>query len=277
MTKGIRVSQQGVPVGKAADYQKTMDERWPVVEMSFMGIVDGVFSDTTPGTRKNAAGSIYHIPVFHHGLGFTPGYRFIQIAASRSSSGNTLAFSSFADDQDIWVVVYPDSNNAPVTFTFKFFVGVFGRDLTQSFTSPIADLSPGEVTASSDYGLKIAKQISAGAMSIDDKSQYSIHSNAKSLAYQAHGIQPAETSGTYNGSLIIPHRLGYAPTYFIASRGPQAGSANPSLGKITTGRFFPGFGIAFADSINVRIRGAQATLVGEYLYLILKEPVEFSK
>lgn len=276
MTKGIRITQTGIGVDKAADYQKTMDERWPVVEMAFMGIVNGTYSDTTFGTKKNAAGTIYHIPIYHHGLGYVPGFRLIQISATINNFGNSLAFDVFADEQDIYAVIFPSPANSPVAFNFNYFLAVYNRDLTKTFSAPVDIVVPADTSGPSEYGIKIAHGSQAAAMNVDDKSQYSLNSNAKSLAYQAHGIQPAETSGTYNGSLIVQHFLGYPPTYFIAQMTVQSGIANPSLGKLTSRRFFPGYGIAFADSIQLRVRGAQAALSGNFIYLILKEPVEFS-
>lgn len=261
---------------QAADYQKTMDERWPIVEFSFQGIFEGVFSDTTPGTIKNTQGTIYHIPIYHHGLGFQPGFHLLRISGSVDSSGNQIVGTIFADNQDFYAEVYPPTTNGAVRFNIKFFLQVYSRDLTKTFVSPIDIAVPSTKSGSSKYGLKITKLRSAGAMNIDDKSQYTLNSNAKSLAYQSHGIQVAETSGTYSGSLIIRHNLGYPPTYFICGIGEEKGVANPSKGKVTTSTMYAGFGNAKSDSLDIRISGAQGALFGKYIYLILKEPVEFS-
>jgi hypothetical protein len=276
MTKGIRVSQQGIPVTKAADYQKTMDERWPVVEFAFQGIIDGTFSDTMPGVFKNSFGTVYDIPIFHHGLGFVPGYQLFTVGASFINSGSPLGGTVYADDQDVYIQIFPPVTNGPVNFSFKFFLQMYTRNLAETFAAPVDIVVPAQVSGVSEYGLKITKVTGARAMNSKNKTDYSLDTNAKSLAYQAHGVQAAEASGTFAGSLIIPHRLGYPPTYFIAPLAPLATLNSPNSGKTVSRRLFPGYGIAFADSVNIRIRGAQAGLAGNYLYLLLKEPVEFS-
>lgn len=277
MTKGIRISQAGIPVSRATDYQKTMDERWPLLEHSFMGIIDiQQMSTASQGVRENVAGTIADIPIFKHGRGYLPAFRVERISSSGFDNFNTpLEQSMFADEQYIYLRVFKSAG--VIVINAKFFLAVVDRDCMQEFQAPIDIITASQVTNPSTYGLKIKNVTSAQGMREKNKKEYTLNTNAKSMAIQMHGVRRADQYSIPAYNVVIDHRLGYPPTYYLARRYAQEGSSNPSLGKTVVEAMNAGSGISSSNSITMLVRGAQAPLLGDYMFIILKDPVDTAK
>lgn len=65
----------------------------------------------------------------------------------------------------------------------------------------------------------------------------------------------------------IVHDIGYPPTYLLAQVDEYAGKRRVAPFKETTN-------VVFANNRTIRIRGIQAVAMGEYAYVILKDPAE---
>lgn len=276
MTKGIRITQAGTSVTKAADYQKTMDERWPIVEHQFMGIVNlENISTATPGALTNPGGTIVHVPIYRHNLGFLPAFRAKHISYSGFEAFNTpIQDLLFADTENIYLTVYK-SVVGSITISAKFFLAVMDRDCTQEYQAPIDIVTALQTSKPSKYGLKILN--GPGNIDDKDKSKFTLNTNAKSLQLQQTGIREASATSIPAYNIVIDHRLGYPPTYFVAPIIEQTGTVNPSLGKTTIGALGAGTGLSRSNSITLTIRGAQAALQGRYMFVILKDPVDTAK
>lgn len=275
MSKGIRIAQAGISVSKAADYQKTMDERWPILEHSFMGIVDVQNKATSStGVLENAGGTIAHIPIFQHRRGYLPGFRFRHISYSGfNPDGEQISSMVFADSEYIWLGIFKSAG--VLTINLKFWLAIIDRDLSKEFTTPVDIVTADQVTNPSPFGLKILNSTPPRGMEENSKAVYTANTNAKAMAIHSHGVRTGD-AGNAN-KLIIAHRLGYPPSYYIAKRAAQEGAVNPSLGKTTVAVMGSASAIASADSVNLTARGAQNALVGDYLFLILKDPVNVAK
>lgn len=277
MTNGLRVSQAGIDVNRAADYQKTMDERWPVVDHIFMGIVDiQALRTDSPGVLNNSFGTIAHIPVFRHGLGFLPAFRVKMISYSTSNISSTIRNSSFfADDQFIYIEMFKSSG---VSITnFKFFLSVISRDCTLEYQAPIDIITARQQTRPSEYGLKVLQP--GGGFNIDDKnkSRFVFNTNGKSMQIQQTGMRSAGPTSVPTYTLSIDHRLGYPPTYYLAKVYTHSGSANPSASKRVIEALGPGTGVATSDGVRMNVVGAQAALTGDFMFIILKDPVDTAR
>lgn len=274
MTKGIRISQAGIPVDKAADYQKTMDERWPILEHSFMGIVElQNYSTASEGVLNNAAGTIAHVPIFKHGLGYLPAFRLKQISFSGFDTFNSpLSDVVFADENYIWLQVFKSAG--PININVKVWLAVVDRDCTKEFQAPIDIVTSIQKAQPSQYGLKVLNQNGSQGMNEKNKSAYTMNTNAKSMQIQQHGIR---TAGSPDYQLVIDHRLGYPPTFYAAKRYQQTGAANPSLGKTTIAAIDNVIGLGRSNSITLTIKGGQAALVGDYMFIVLKDPVDTAR
>lgn len=274
---GIRISQAGIPVDRATDYQKTMDERWPLLEHSFMGIVDiQKLSTASEGVIENAGGTIAFVPVFKHGRGYLPAFRVKRIATSGfDSSGTPLEQAMFADEQYIYLRIFKSAG--AIVINVKFFLAVVDRDCTQEFQAPIDIITANQVTNPSDFGLKIKNNITAQGMREKNKKEYNLNTNAKSMAIQMHGVRTAGPGSVPAYNVVIDHRLGYPPTYYLAKRAAQTGAVNPMLGRVLIESMNAGSGISSSNTITMLVRGAQSVLLGDYMFIVLKDPVDTAK
>jgi hypothetical protein len=288
MTKGIRISQAGIPVSKAADYQKTMDERWPLLEHSFMGIIDiQQISTASEGVIENVGGTIAFVPVFKHGRGYLPAFRVKEISSVNFDTlGASVEQSLFADEQYIWLRVF--KSPGVLILSVKFFLAVVDRDCTKEFQAPIDIITANQVTKPSTFGLKIKNNISAQGMREKNKKEYNLNTNGKSMAVQMHGVRTAGPSSVPAYNIIIDHRLGYPPTYYLAKKFIQTGAANPMAGRLMIEAMNAGrplaalqsyytHGISSSSSITMLVRGAQTMLLGDYMFIVLKDPVDTAK
>jgi hypothetical protein len=272
---GIRISQAGISVDKAADYQKTMDERWPVLEHQFMGIVDlQNFSTGSEGVLNNALGTIADIPIYRHNLGYLPAFHLHHIAYSGWDTFNSpLSDMAFADQENIYLRVFK-SGPGSIYINAKMFLSVVDRDCNKEFQAPIDIVTAQQVSKPSQYGLKILNENAAQGMDESNKSAYTFNTNAKSMLIQQHGTR---TAGSPTFQLVIDHRLGYPPTYYLARKITQEGAANPSLGKLTISAMNTIQGLAKSNSITLTVRGGQSALVGDFMFIVLKDPVDTAK
>lgn len=273
MAKGIRITQAGIPVDRAADYQKTLDERWPILEFLFMGILDlKNVSSNILGARDNSFGSIAYVPIYKHNLGYLPGFMARNISYTGPDlGGNVVENMLFADTQYIYLMIFKD---APISvFSLKIWLGVIDRDLNQDFSSPV-DIVTSTMTASaSAFGLKVLNNPVTTGMNENRKEVYTANTNAKSMAIQAHGVRPVD--GT--GKLIVRHGLGYPPSYMLAKKEATTSLAN-HLGDVDLIRALAwGSYLAKADAINLTMFGGQTNLVGTFMFIILKDPVDVAK
>lgn len=274
MSSGLRISQAGIPISRAADYQKTMDDRWPALEHQFMGIIDiQNFSTASEGVLNNSGGTIANVPVYKHGLGYLPAFHVKQISYSGFDTFNSLLSDNmFADEQYIYLTVF--KNPGPLIINAKFWLSVVDRDCSVEFQAPIDQTTSTFTTQPSEYGLKILNNPSAQGMGEKNKAAYTYNTNAKSMLIQQHGIR---TAGSPDFQLVIDHRLGYPPTYYAARRSTQTGAANPSLGKVTIAPMDNIIGLGRSNSITLTIRGAQSALVGDFIFIVLKDPVDVAR
>ena len=277
MTKaGIRISQAGIPVDKAADYQKTIDERWPVLEHQFMGIlnIENISTDSE-GVLNNAGGTIAHIPIYKHGLGYLPAFRFKQISYSGFDTFSPISQSLFADETYIWLIVF--KSPGAIRVNLKGWLAVVDRDCTKEFQADIDIVTSTQKSQPSQYGLKILNENIGQGIEEKNKGGYSVNTNAKSMLIQQHGVRNVSASSVPAYNVVVDHRLGYPPTYYMARRYTHTGSANPSLGKTVIEAIDNVIGLAKSNSITLTVAGAQAVLLGDYMFIVLKDPVDVAR
>lgn len=258
MSSGIKVTQQGVSVRKAADYQEVLDSRWPFLEFEFMDEIELI----TSITNQNAFVSFYT-----HKLGFLPAF-FIIV---KSSTPAVDYAEIVAVDDKIGFNVF--SLGTTTNITFRAWLAVINRDISREYRSQSKQITPGPSVGPQKHGIKV---VGRGADIKDSsKANFALHTNAKSLAIHMHGIATA-TAATSN-ELRLDHDVGYPPTYFVAKRAVQIGSANPIKDKVAMESLNAGSGISDSTAIRLTIRGAQSALLGDYVYLILKDPVDVAR
>jgi hypothetical protein len=269
MASGIRITQAGVPIQKAADYQEVMDDRWPVVEMLYMDILD------LQNIQSDAAGTIAYVPIYEHNLGYLPAFLFKSISHNVQTFGDVLINSIFADNNFIYVRVLKSPGEV-VSINLKAFLFIIDRDCSKPYQSDIDITTAGQSSGPSAYGLKVMSRPTSRGMKEKDKSKYEFNTNAKAFPVQQTGRQTAVT-GITAYQLKIDHFLGYPPTYFIAPIKTRVGPADPFNGREMISSLSNGGGIAKNTSSTLTVRGAQSPLTGDYLFVILKDPVDLAK
>lgn len=273
---GIRVSQAGIPVERAPDYQKMIDERWPVLEHQFMGVITiNNLSTDSPGVLNNAGGTVAHVPIHKHSLGHLPAFRFKQISYSGFTTTAPISMSLFADETYIWLIV--NKSAGAILINLSGWLAIVDRDCTKEFQADIGIVTSTQKSRPSQYGLKILNEQPPQGMNEKNKGAYTMNTNAKSMTIQQHGIQNISAASVPAYNLAINHRLGYPPTYYIANRYTHTGATNPSLGKTVMGAIDTVVGIAKSNTITLTVRGAQSLLIGDYMFIILKDPVDVAR
>lgn len=275
MPNGIRIAQAGVPVARAADYQKTMDERWPLLTFAFQGIIDLTVNQYSAGALRGSTGVLYFIPIYKHNLGFVPGFRIRNIRSSGQGLFNeTIESNLYADETYIYVLTY-DIGTDP-TVRVKIWLGVFAQNFQEEFVSPIDHAQANQTSSTSPFGVRILKDYGGQGISERNKVGYSLNTNAKSMAIHRHG-----TALAASGSIIVDHFLSYPPTYYLAElayKDPATGGdAWPILNKYLSRPFGTVVGLVSSTGIRINIKGGQAALTGKYMYVIVKDPVDVAR
>lgn len=258
MASGIRIAQDGVDVRRAAEYQLALDNRWPFLEFEYVGEVS--LAETI--VNKNV-----FLPFYTHRLGFLPGF-FLLIKTSLDDINYSEVV---AVDDKIGFNIFSSASTTNVNF--RAWLAVLKRDISKEYKSGSGHVTPGPFSGPQRHGIKITRP--GGSLRSKRKIDYSLNTNAKSLAIHQHGI--ATASSATNDELRITHDMGYPPTYFIAQRKVEAGSANPILGKTSMECFNNGTGKSSSTATKLTIEGAQAALAGDFAYLILKDPVDVAR
>lgn len=71
MANGISVTRQGVPIDRAADYQKVLDSRWRFMEVEYPLNITKVLP---AGIANNVSSQTQRVNIFRHNLGFVPAF-----------------------------------------------------------------------------------------------------------------------------------------------------------------------------------------------------------
>jgi len=237
---GFQIAQENVDIRRAADYQKTLDSRWRTLDAVFeveVEVVHGGSGDTM---------------AFHHKLGFLPAFT----ARKISGSGEV---TWWADRQKVYV--RGDAG------TYSVFLRIYDVDPTVEYRAPVLHISARPGSSASKIGAKFLNQHrTSQGMRDDEKSHYSLNTQAKAMGIQQTGVVEATVSNGHE--LVITHDLGYPPTYLTAemdltdTSNPKIAVMGNVLGRVT------------ANSVQVRIVGALAVLLGSWAYLVLKDPIE---
>lgn len=275
MSNGIQISQEGIPLHRAADYQKVLDDRWPFLDISH----EQEF--TLSKSSFPSATGWWIEKVLEHNLGYLPAFTYRNLSYSDNLGGAATSVDIIATKTAIYVRDLWNSGTPMTRLDMRGFLRVFACDITKEFEAPVEAVAAGIRVSPKKYGVKVIDPRNTNArMSSPEMSDFSMNTNAKALSIQQTGTK--RPTGV-NNELVITHRLGYPPTYFIS--------------QVQTPEFFALYTIYASphpeqtvlypmnDAVNNRniattttltIRGVQATLDpnGTWAYLLLKDPVE---
>lgn len=271
---GIVISQAGIPIDRAADYQKVLDSDWKFLNINVEMNVD--FS--TPAL--SGANGYRKYVVFEHNLGYKPAFEF---TPSTLSGGNPDVFfngykdvmtSIAVDDKALYVVfLYTGGSTNPIRV--KGTLRIFALDVMTEYTAPSSPAGPLQPLALAMYGAKFSDP-NRGSAKITDEGVYafSLNTQAKQISLHKHG-----TATAASGTLTIVHNVGYPPTYMVARVKDDstwgAFYGNPfGAGVETIGPMMSVAIRANTTNDDIVFRGQQSSIVGKFAYIILKDPAE---
>lgn len=269
---GIIVTQQGVDVRIAADYQKVMDTRWRFLDIAL--------EQEFTVSHADSGGTHYWIEkICDHGLGYLPAFYFRTISIDYGGlnpgfyNGEIIATKSAVYWRNLYVSGDP---TAPIKL--KLFVRVFACDISTEYQAPINFIVPASPVQEPDIGIKVLK--GTGDIRSTELSNFSIDSQGKALAIQQTGTRSANAGTSF--TLTIVHGMGYPPTYFLAPLQSVAdfkahtSFANPLNEPIIRPMTIAPIAKVFSTSTTLSATGVQSALSGDFAFLITKEPTELA-
>lgn len=274
---GLMISQQGIDISRAADYQMVLDSNW-----KFFNILEELYIDFTSPTFSGANG-YKALKLYDHNLGHTAAFEFIPSQKTGGNidvleSANAVVAKLLSDRDSIYLVVLWTGAMLTSPLTIRGRLRVFSTNILEEYEAPAVPLGPMAPAALEKYGAKFTNRAN-GSTRIDDESIYpfSLNTRGKQISLHKHGV--AEADGT--GRVTVLHNVGYPPTYMIARvKDPSFWGtfyANPFPNeKYTLGPLLSTPARAKATNTDIVFRGAQSALVGKYAYVILKDPAEIA-
>lgn len=269
---GIIVSQQGVDVAIAADYQKVIDSRWRFLDI--LNEAEGTISHADSGSTKYWAEKL-----LDHNLGYLPAFTFRQKALDLGSL--TPAFYGgviIATTKSIyWRNLYV-SGDPTTPIKLNYFLRVFSCDISTEYQAPIDLIVPGNPVQEPDVGVKILTEL--GDIRTPELSQFTVNTRGKAFAIQQAGTRVANSTNSF--TMTILHKLGYPPTYFLARLQSAAEFKATTIFTDPIGQDYifptlvPAAARITADTNQIVMKGAQSALQGRFAFLITKEPQELA-
>lgn len=267
---GLIVTQNGVPVSGAADYQKTIDTRW-----TFLDIADEQAFDISHSDSGST--HFWAEKIMDHRLGYLPAFTFRPtVVDGGGSSFFATNYQVIATKNSVYIRNLYVSGDPTTPTRLAGFLRIFACDITTAYQAPIALVQ--SVAGLTNVGVGVKILTNGGSMNSTNLQDFGIDTEAKALAIQQTGTAVATTANS--GTLLINHNLGYPPTYFLAQVQSAAEFAATTIftNPVPEGTISPmdtAFGARItADAVNLTMKGVQAALSGTYAFLITKEPAE---
>jgi hypothetical protein len=277
VSTGLKITQRGTSVERAADYQTVLDSRWPLLE-SFMEKQIDI-------TITPLAVSGYHtVKLFDHDLGQLPGFDFYQ-----DTSVVDAAWASSAGDYTLTITknsVYAESlwvgGDATAPYRLKGFIRLYMTNFSTLFKADTITISPEQHTDGAGTGLKILDENKAGAnLRRPEYDNFSLNTNAKAMSIHMMDNVLPDAVTTF---VTVNHDLGYLPT-FMAWQTYKINYNSNSDGTYTDdGALYQSslkgqdaiadlVAFSFANSITLSFRGVQSALTNRVAFVILKDPL----
>lgn len=274
---GVEISQQGIPVDRAADYQKVLDSNWKFLDIAFEVDIDIKIG------LSGVPNGFHPIEIFTHNLGYLPAFELIPSPLSKEYTAyNNVLFSGYAealrliraDNQKVYANILYNGNNIEMRLVGK--LRVFALDILNEYTAPTIPVTTTSKSPQSRYGAKFL-DLNKGKGDIDDEALYpfTLNTRGKQMSVHKHGTQR-----TSSGLLTITHNVGYPPTYMICKLEEKSNWGGyypyPFKTDYVVGSMVTAYYLAKLTPTTIQFKGVQASLQGLYGYIILKDPAEIA-
>ena len=275
---GIVISQQGLDVDRAADYQKVLDSRWKFLNIAVEKTIDVTISVTS------GANGFYTFPIYEHKLGFLPAFEFFVSSATKETNGQTnVLYNGYlsahglirADSQKLYCTVFY-SDGYPVEMRLVGKLRIFALDILTEYQAPQIPVTTTQPSPPSRYGAKFV-DLNLGTTDIEDEGMYGFTLNTRGKQMSIHKHGTVRASG---GLLTVVHNTGYPPSYMVCYMEERAGWTGfykyPHIEDVVVGGLTTSYYLATPTATDITFKGIQSTIQGRFGYIILKDPVEIA-
>lgn len=276
---GAAISEQGIPVNTASDDQKVLDTRWKTLDIfaEYTYTNTLTINTTALGNGSNIGFSKNFITIFSHNLGYLPGIDYIVNSYSVSDPNPLIeGFFPYADANNVYLAPIIGSVLTSLSLTISITIRIYALDITTFYQAPTQQPESTVNPNTSEFGAEFINPKFASP-DIQDASieQYSFSTKLRPLNILQHGIASS------TGNIAISYNYPKKPLYLLATylpNGLPAGLAThislpgPLVGDLG---FQGGRGTITNDIIN--IRGVQASLSGNFVYILFKDPIDITQ
>lgn len=180
---GIQISQEGIPVRRAADYQKVLDDRWPFLDIVIETEVrfEHKFHEGNDNYR-------WSIELLDHSLGYLPAFTYRMVEGSLLDEFGFDIGEVVSTKQGIYLKGFFIPGQQ-MTLNGKILLRVFACDITAETSYGVGQIDPIAKRDSRKYGAKILKSgVPPEKFSGDEMSDFALNTDAKALAIQKTGV-----------------------------------------------------------------------------------------
>lgn len=241
---GLEFSQEGIPIQRAADYQKVLDDRWPFLDIAFEQEIPIEYE-----IKANATSYAWSLLIYEHNLGFLPGFTYRLLEGSFFDSFGSRAVWVVSTAKGIYLRGEYFGGDPASKLVMRLFIRCFAVDMLTPFKSPVEHGVPRVRTKSRKYGVKFLKpRLNPERFEGDEMSDFSIHNDAKALAVQQIGQLDLNPWARYD-QINVTAIDTTADTLTIALQ-----NANDSMGWVTQAgqavQYFPQDFITYPNPLN---------------------------
>lgn len=273
---GVQISQQGIDINQASDYQKVLDSNW-----KFLDILDEVDIDITV-TPSGIPNGFVATPIYRHNLGYLTGFEFRPNSLCKGLN-TTLVYQYNglvkADTKNIYLTfVYTGTQSIRLVGKLR----VYNINITEEYQAPNIPETTSTISPTSRYGAKFI-DLNRGVSDIEDESMFpfTMNTRGKQLSIHKHGtVSPANGS-----SMVLPvtHNIGYPPSYMIAQINNKSDWASSTIYPYPYGdepaiinALSQSYLVAMLSNTDITFRAVQTAFTTKHAYLILKDPAGIS-
>lgn len=157
MANGISVTRQGVPIDRAADYQKVLDSRWRFMEVDYVlnkkvTIPVGVVQSSGPYNQR--------VNIYRHNLGFVPAFHGSWKPEAAWMSyvtdgyhADLLGATLWADEEWVYFTRLVDAFNNSASLSIDVSALIYNLPILEVYQAP-TEIAVGTAPTKSNYGLR---------------------------------------------------------------------------------------------------------------------------
>lgn len=201
MSNGITVTQEGVPVDRASDYQKVLDSRWLFMEV-------GLEIDTTfdvPGLGAQTKFGYQRVNIMRHGM-TRKGVPYVP--AFHASYKINEAYGEFDQNielgaDDTWIYFYRTYSNGqtPAAWTVQIKAKVYTLPILEAYLAPV-EIAPASGRAKSSVGLR-ALDGTDSSVDIGESSSHGFSVDTRKKILSVHKVVQKEINYAFYDSARV--------------------------------------------------------------------------